>query len=333
MKLLLLLSVIGMAGCATVREMGASMMVPAHLRYWTDHGFTLAEAKEWEPTGFGILTVGRLREMGCTPKEALEWQALKMGGDEVVQWRAANFLPSEVAEWRKSGFEPQEARDRKNAGFSAAQAAEWGTYTLEAIDEWRQAGCSPSDARSFDQEGIRSSELLEWKKAGLGMQDINQWSERFSDLHEAIGWKKAGFSLKQTKDWDDMYYEEAAPWKKAGFTPGEARLWRHIGDTTPAQARNYKKACPKGVGLMGDLVQTNPYDCNGRCYQYIGETLQILNRTTGLYKAGNDPVYIDFGEASAPPNYYQGMVKGTGTFEYVDTFSRKRIVPKLKTIR
>jgi len=90
------------------------------------------------------------------------------------------------------------------------------------------------------------------------------------------------------------------------------------------------KACPKGLGDFGELVFANPYDVKGRCYGFVGKTLQVLDRSIGLYQLGRDKnVYIDFGGDAAPSQFFSGFVKGVGVFSYTTVMGAKMIVPSL----
>lgn len=88
--------------------------------------------------------------------------------------------------------------------------------------------------------------------------------------------------------------------------------------------------CPKGLGDFGELLFAIPYDVKGRCYEFVGKTLQVLDRSIGLYQLGRDKnVYIDFGPNAAPSQFFQGYVKGVGVFSYTTVVGAKMIVPSL----
>lgn len=83
------------------------------------------------------------------------------------------------------------------------------------------------------------------------------------------------------------------------------------------------KACPSGVGHVTELTTTNPFDNKGKCYRpFILVTMQILSRNKALFYMQGSPgrpfALIDFGKNSAPANYYSGIVKGKGAFQYTN---------------
>lgn len=100
-----------------------------------------------------------------------------------------------------------------------------------------------------------------------------------------------------------------------------------------ARQKKIAKICPKGVGDVGDLISTNPYDVKGKCFAFVGEKLQILSRTVGLYRLGSDLVYyINFGSDSAPGILYQGYVRGVGIYQYETVMGASKIVPSFVPI-
>ena len=111
-----------------------------------------------------------------------------------------------------------------------------------------------------------------------------------------------------------------------------------------------EKVCPKGVGVMADMLRLNPYDSNGMCFNFEGELIQLLNRTQALFSAKytNDKTplaFIDFGVESVPMgnlynslysekplNYYQGVVKGKGHYSYITVSGMQKIIFSLAPV-
>lgn len=100
------------------------------------------------------------------------------------------------------------------------------------------------------------------------------------------------------------------------------------------RTREIQRLCPKGIGSMSDLVQTNPYDIGDKCFEYVGTHLQTISRTTALYSLGSNLIYyIDFGRDSAPPLYFQGYVRGLGAYRYRTVSGAVNIIPSLSATR
>ena len=99
-----------------------------------------------------------------------------------------------------------------------------------------------------------------------------------------------------------------------------------------AGAKKVKQSCPKGFGNLYMLLSANPYDVGGNCYEFAGDTMQILSRTTALFTQNNQVFYVDFGDASVPNIGFHGIVKGVGTYEYVTRVGVEKKIPSLKKI-
>jgi len=87
-----------------------------------------------------------------------------------------------------------------------------------------------------------------------------------------------------------------------------------------------------------DLININPFDVRGKCFDVQVYIFQVLGPHTALYALGGDEqwiVYIDFGQKSAPidkRHVISFIAKGTGAFQYRTAFGGVNTVPKLKWI-
>jgi hypothetical protein len=88
--------------------------------------------------------------------------------------------------------------------------------------------------------------------------------------------------------------------------------------------------CPNGVeAAMGKLPTFNPYDTEGRCFRFMGRSIQLLDRSQGLFSfmSSDSPfALVDFGKSSAPVNFYSGVVLSKGAYSYVTVTGTKKIV-------
>lgn len=80
-----------------------------------------------------------------------------------------------------------------------------------------------------------------------------------------------------------------------------------------------QSACPKNIESMQTLFTLNPYDSKGRCFNYSGRLVQLLNKNQALFSVLTGSTafsLIDFGKESVPMNFYSGVVQGKGAYSY-----------------
>ncbi len=72
------------------------------------------------------------------------------------------------------------------------------------------------------------------------------------------------------------------------------------------------KTCKGTIYDFGTLMNENPYDINGKCYETVpwGYHIQILTRTTALliYPDLKQTIYINFGKISTPTSGFRTFV-------------------------
>ena len=176
---------------------------------------------------------------------------------------------------------------------------------------------------------ISNQKKAEWGKYKFTWQEALRWSKDFSP-DKAAEWKKAGFNYKEAVKWfRDFSPEEARKWKRKKFTVEEANEWRRF--YNPSSALKIKKNCSKTNSLQ-DLFQANPYTVKDKCYEFVGETFQIITKTTALFMQSGKVFYIDFKSNPAPNAWFNGIVKGEGVYAYTTSFGVSKKVPKLKMI-
>ena len=88
--------------------------------------------------------------------------------------------------------------------------------------------------------------------------------------------------------------------------PAESNIWN-------------QKMCPQGIEDIKVLITLNPYDSNGKCFNYVGRLVQLLNKNKALFSLMTDPnpfALIDFGKDSVTIGPFMGVVKGKGAYSY-----------------
>jgi len=106
-------------------------------------------------------------------------------------------------------------------------------------------------------------------------------------------------------------------------------------DAGQSTASEADKMCPGGIEPMIKLVSVNPYDSTGKCFRYMGRLVYLLNKSQGIYSAMSDSApfaMVDFGKASAPMNFYSGVVIGKGAYSYETALGGQKIVFSFSSI-
>jgi len=87
--------------------------------------------------------------------------------------------------------------------------------------------------------------------------------------------------------------------------------------------------CQNDVEKLEKIINYSPYDINGRCFNYSGRLVQLLDRSQALFSIlnGSSPFsLIDFGKDSAPMNYYSGVVQGKGEYSYLSVDGAQKTI-------
>lgn len=98
--------------------------------------------------------------------------------------------------------------------------------------------------------------------------------------------------------------------------PVESNLWN-------------QKICPNGIEDIEILLKINPYDSEGRCFNYVGRLVQLLNKSQALYSfmtASTPFSIVDFGKDSVPMGPFYAVVKGKGAYSYETVSGSRNIV-------
>lgn len=167
--------------------------------------------------------------------------------------------------------------------------------------------------------------------------------------HEYLrAWANTGLSRSEQNQWENAGFlpNEAKKWKRAHFSIQQAEEWIGQGVTTPESARkvmanNREKnarinsLCPAGVRKF-NIIYTNPYTVQEKCYSFSGRFFQLLGRSKALFFSwpfSKNTVLIDFSPQPVPNGiWFNGIVKGQGVYKYQSAMGVEELVPKLKVI-
>lgn len=101
-------------------------------------------------------------------------------------------------------------------------------------------------------------------------------------------------------------------------------------ETEPVESHLWnQKICPTGIEDIEVLLKINPYDSEGRCFNYVGRLVQILNKSQALYSfmtASTPFSIVDFGKDSVPMGPFYAVVKGKGAYSYETVSGSRNIV-------
>jgi len=98
--------------------------------------------------------------------------------------------------------------------------------------------------------------------------------------------------------------------------PIESNLWN-------------QKLCPNGIEDLEVLLKINPYDSEGRCFNYIGRLVQLLNKNQAFFSfmtASTPFSLVDFGKYSVPMGPFYAVVKGKGAYSYETVSGSQNII-------
>ena len=249
---------------------------------------------------------------------------------DATPWTEANISRDQAQEYIGYGFkDPNVVKEWQTQGLTAENMREWGsTHDAKSVKEWVKLGFNKREASSCVDNGYPVDKVKELIAAGFKPED----SKAICNMNEKTRteWVAQKFTLKQLSQWSRGFnLEEAVKWRNAGFTYSEAEKYKSF---ELQVALKIKRRCPGGIKSIDALYSSNPYDVAGKCYEFVGETQQILSRSTALFNQSGRSFYINFEKASAPAMYFRGVVKGVGVYEYTTTIGALKKVPHLTSV-
>jgi len=303
--------------------------VPSLAFAWTGIGVSPEQARTWSGTGCAIADIKSLTASGISAAEVRKWGS-NCNPQYILAWREVGIDPSEVGGWTQAKFSPDSAKAWHDLGYSSIEALRCtnNNYTLADIKGLLDSKAALSDIKAVCGR-LSKTEKARWESK-YDFATTASWSEYFS-FDEIAALKKGGFSIDEAKNFrrESFSAEETLAWMKAGFSLNEAKNYKTVGLTG---ALALKRGCPKGYGNIYALLSANPYEVEGKCFEFAGETMQLLTRTTGLFSQSGQVFYIDFEKDSIPNLGFQGIVKGVGVYEYTTRLGVPKKIPHLKKV-
>ncbi len=90
-----------------------------------------------------------------------------------------------------------------------------------------------------------------------------------------------------------------------------------------------EKMCPQGIAKSVNLININPYDTEGKCFEFQGRLFQLLSKSKALFAFWNGETpfaLVDVGNSSVPMTYFNDIVIGKGAFSYQTVAGEHKII-------
>ena len=169
-------------------------------------------------------------------------------------------------------------------------------------------------------------------KSTLSDHFLNRWLNKngFFNVQETSYWSSTEVGDYRSYWHFDMFWSEMS----GDNTDSHYVLPVHDGKkVTLAPLVKYvlwnKNICPQPIESMQTLFTLNPYDSKGRCFNYSGKLVQLLNKSQAFFSVltSSTPfAFVDFGKESAPINFYSGVVLGKGAYSYQTAGGSKKVI-------
>ena len=213
------------------------------------------------------------------------------------------------------------------------------------VKEWRNNGvCSPDTAELWLKKGVTFEHIEKWNRVSL--ESADEWL-KIADLKvDVSNYISAGAKPDELRGWLDFYYtygyesfegtleyDEIKKYNAAHVKPSFAFAMKKQGlsaDDIVKQWKNVRKNC-KEILPQDELYSANPYATKGKCYEYIGSSIQLLSKNSGLYE--RDGVSFVSIPNGIIPKSVIGVAKSSGAYTYRSTMGAMQTVAKLSLVQ
>lgn len=255
--------------------------------------------------------------------------------------KSANFSYDEIESIKKDGFHGlshEVLKDWVTAGFNKQDISILSSVSLETAVAWKKEGCDATNTLKWVYDKRNISDSGNWCKYGFVPEEAVKWDNFSFTPIEAAGWVQlTNFSAEEAEKWKKVGVDKkiAKTWKDADKSPEDAKEWKPF---SYDYVMEVQKQCPSGKPELYFHNKSNPYDNNGKCYHFIGNALQLLGKSEGLFNTNTSSIrfteiaHIAFGDNVAPV-FYEGFVKENSAYEYIDVSGAKRIINSFKAIQ
>ena len=250
-------------------------------------------------------------------------------------------------EWKNVGIRTSEIKVYENLGVTADSAKKWISLrqTAMMIKEWLNNGIySPDTAELWIKKGVTFEHIEKWCRVSL--ESADEWL-KIADLKvDVSNYISAGAKPDELKGWLDYHYtygyesfegtleyDEIKKYNAVHVKPSFAFAMKKQGlsvDDIVKQWKNVRKNC-KEILPQDELYSANPYATKGKCYEYVGSSIQLLSKNSGLYE-GDGVSFVSISNGIIPKAVI-GVAKSSGAYTYRSTMGAKQTVAKLSLVQ
>ncbi|MBI4727599.1 hypothetical protein HY768_10360 [candidate division TA06 bacterium] len=219
---------------------------------------------------------------------------------------------------KEHGYEIQQITKGRKPGddiIAIKQGNPTRQLIIEAKGETSGENESKNYGKPFESADIRvnTAEAL-YKAAEVLSRKIE--GHKIFMVAEAIEWRKV-----------ELNPQKAKKLSQNGYTPEILGKYLHYNISEKSRIELEKQGS-KGIEDMRTLLYGNIYNLQGRCFEFVGQRLQSLSKTTALYAVGENIYFLDFGNSSAP-YVVQAAVQVFSTYTYVTNMGTINKIPWL----
>ena len=242
---------------------------------------------------------------------------------------------------------PSDFKAYENIGVTEDSAKKWFSLhqTVMMVKEWRNNGvCSPDTAELWLKKGITFENIEKW--SGVSLESADEWL-KVADLKvDVSNYISAGAKPDELKGWLDYHYtygyesfegtleyDEIKKYNAVHVKPSFVFAMKKQGlsvDDIVKQWKNVRKNC-KEILPQDELYSANPYATKGKCYEYVGSSIQLLSKNSGLYE-GDGVSFVSISNGIIPKAVI-GVAKSSGAYTYRSTMGAKQTVAKLSLVQ
>lgn len=313
--LAILMSLVVITGCAEVRYRFSDM-----------HEF---DQRKWMAAGFD------------DPEEAVKWKRNKFEPKEAQQWKKSGFSPEEANKWNELKFSIEKASQWREASFTAGEAGEWFDHGNKfespiAAQKWKKLSFSSKEAFWWNAGNVSTDKALQLQKSII----YKKWREASVEYLDIPNWQKHKFSPEIAAKFAPYSYSPESAFRELEIMAEIAELLGYKPSANEEGNISRLIAVSSELPDRQELLQTNPYENNGKCYYLnYAKGVQLLDKHTGLFDVGycngeKHLALLKFKYSATPAigEEIKAKVIGKGAFEYINVLGSKQIIHKLEVV-
>jgi len=328
-------------------ELIVSLITP-----WLNNGFTVSEAYLWEKYKFANpCSALEWKKDGFVPESAYAWRGSWYSGNtskmalyygevtskKALLWLKAGFSSTLAKKYFYLGFlAPDSILQWLNMGFDTVEIKIWHPgcplFRLDEAIRWKAKGFTADQASKWRSNSFKLEEAIAWKRQEFLPEDAKVWKEVKLSPKTASYLLKNGISLEDFKSFSEykITYSEILDLLEHGVNLKIYKSYVNY-NISYRKMLGLQKEGARGIEGMVTLLYGNIYNLQGRCFEFVGQRLQSLSKTTALYAVGENIYFLDFGNSSAP-YIARAAVQVFSTYTYITNMGTVNKVPWLTVL-